>query len=187
MHSDRHGRNTYCALCFGKITNKNRSKEHLFPNAIGGRLKIPDFICNNCNKISGSKWDKSLTDQLNIFSVFFGISRERGSPPPETVETTTGEKLLLHSKGGFSPTKPTLSENKTEQGTQIQIKARTQHEARNMLLGLKRKYPNIDPEELLKTAQKKFPLCKEYDPLSDPTWRRGFFSINNKNGSGICS
>lgn len=161
VHSNRHGRNTYCTLCLEKITNKNRSKEHLFPNAIGGRRKIPDFICRSCNKYSGSQWDQSLTDQLNIFSVFFGISRERGSPPPETVETTTGEKLLFHSNGGFSPTKPTYTENKTEQGTQIQIKARTHREARDMLSGLKRKYPNIEPEELLKTAKKNFHYVKD--------------------------
>ena len=161
MHSDRNGRNIYCALCLKKITNKNRSKEHLFPNAIGGRRKIPDFICGNCNKGFGSQWDKSLTSQLNIFSVFFGISRERGSPPPEIVETTTGEKLLFHSEGCFSPVSPTCTENKTEQGIQIQIKARTQREARNMLSGLKRKYPTIDPEELLKTAQSKFPYVSD--------------------------
>ena len=72
-----------CALCDMEITEKNDTKEHLIPNAIGGRKKIKGFICNSCNKASGDNWDSELAKQLNPFSLFFGITRERGEAPSQ--------------------------------------------------------------------------------------------------------
>ncbi|GAL13836.1 hypothetical protein JCM19233_4843 [Vibrio astriarenae] len=72
-----------CALCDVEITEKNDTKEHLIPNAIGGRKKVKGFICENCNNASGDDWESELAKQLNPLSLFFGISRERGEAPPQ--------------------------------------------------------------------------------------------------------
>ena len=60
-----------CALCDIIITNENDTKEHIVPNAIGGRKKIKGFICRACNSTSGDSWDKELAKQLNPLSLFF--------------------------------------------------------------------------------------------------------------------
>lgn len=74
--------NRTCALCNTALTKANSSKEHLILNAIGGRRKISGFLCANCNSSTGEDWDAALAEQLNPFSVFLGIQRERGTPPP---------------------------------------------------------------------------------------------------------
>lgn len=40
--------NNLCALCDTEITIDNDTREHVIPNAIGGRKKISGFICENC-------------------------------------------------------------------------------------------------------------------------------------------
>jgi hypothetical protein len=139
-----------CALCGSPITDENDSKEHLIPNAIGGRKKITGFICNGCNNKSGEDWDSDLASQLNSLSVFFGISRERGTPPSHAVETTRGEQIQLYSDGSMGLVKP-----KCELGKKINIEARSIKEAKKILSGLKRKYPQIDIDKTMTYAQSK--------------------------------
>ena len=52
----------YCALCGVLITEENNSKEHIIPNAIGGKKKISNFICEECNNRSGNEWESDLTE-----------------------------------------------------------------------------------------------------------------------------
>ena len=53
-----------CALCQTPLTKANRTKEHIIPNAIGGRKKVRNFICKRCNDETGEKWNSALTRQL---------------------------------------------------------------------------------------------------------------------------
>jgi hypothetical protein len=123
-----------CALCERLITSENNSKEHLIPNAIGGRKKVSGFICQKCNSEKGKDWDADLALQLNSLSVFFGISRERGEAPPQTVETTKGEKLQLNVDGSMGLAKPKYEVIPHEGGIDISIKARSIEEAKKCLL-----------------------------------------------------
>ena len=38
-----------CYICENEITKENKYKEHIIPNAIGGKLKSGDLICSNCS------------------------------------------------------------------------------------------------------------------------------------------
>ena len=38
-----------CAFCEKSLSGKNRTKEHIIPNALGGRKKTVEFICNTCS------------------------------------------------------------------------------------------------------------------------------------------
>jgi hypothetical protein len=140
----RSSRQSRCVLCDCPIDDGSDSDEHVIPNSIGGRLKVRGFICIYCNSKTGETWDKALSDELNFFCLFFGIVRERGKPRPEAIETTAGEKLLMQPGGGFKMQKPIFQEVPTEIGKQIQMKARTMSEARRMLEGVARKYPQVD-------------------------------------------
>ncbi|MBC7473097.1 MAG: hypothetical protein H7263_02305 [Candidatus Sericytochromatia bacterium] len=35
-------------MCGTELTNDNKTKEHIIPNFIGGKLKYSDLICRNC-------------------------------------------------------------------------------------------------------------------------------------------
>jgi stalled ribosome alternative rescue factor ArfA len=140
---------TNCILCDCPITDANDSREHVFQNAIGGRLTTRGFLCRACNSSTGDAWDAELARQFNLLSLTFGISRQRGELPAQRINTTAGEQLKLLPEGGFALDKPSYSETDTAAGRQIAISARDMNEARKMLEGAKRKYPQIDVEKLL--------------------------------------
>lgn len=152
-----------CALCDKEITEENDTKEHIIPNAIGGRRKVKEFICESCNNTSGNDWESALAKQLNPLSLFFGISRERGEAPSQLFETTGGDKLKLNLHGSMDIEKPLYSETPLESvaGVQIQIKARSMSEAKRMLQGVKRKYPQVDLNELLNNAEPELSYCSD--------------------------
>lgn len=152
-----------CALCDVVITDDNDTKEHLIPNAIGGRKKIKGFICDTCNNSSGDNWESELAKQLNPLSLFFGISRERGDAPSQLFETTAGDKLKLNVDGSMDIEKPVYSEKPLESGAgvQIQIRARSIPEAQRMLKGVKRKYPQVDLNEFLDNAKSQSSYCPD--------------------------
>lgn len=142
-----------CVVCDCPIDEGNDSDEHVIPNSVGGRLKVRGFICVRCNSRSGETWDRTLSDQLNFFCLFFGIVRERGEPRAEAIETTAGEKLMMQPGGGLKMQQPVFREVPAEVGKQIQMKARSMREARRMLEGVARKYPQVDvAAELSKAA-----------------------------------
>lgn len=58
--------------------------------------------------------------------------------------------------GGFQLAKPRHSEHQTDEGIKIAITARTSREARVMLEGLKRKYPSVDIDAALNTAEESY-------------------------------
>lgn len=152
-----------CALCDIEITEKNDSKEHLIPNAIGGRKKVKGFICKRCNNESGDGWEAELAKAFNPLSLFFGVSRERGKTPSQLFETTAGDRLKLNADGSMDIEKPSYAENplKSGDGVQIQIRARSKPEAKKMLKGVSEKYPQVDITELLSKAKSESSYCSD--------------------------
>ncbi|MDI9235010.1 HNH endonuclease [Limnohabitans lacus] len=144
-----------CALCDCLLSGKNRTKEHIIPNAIGGRKKTTEFICNSCNNKLGENWDSELAKQLNWFSLALGISRERGEPPKQIVQTVEGEKYWLLNDGSFTPEKSSYSEENLGGAVKISMTAKTIEEARQRLKGVSRKYPKLDVEKALNELEVK--------------------------------
>ena len=139
-----------CALCDMEIT---RYKEHVIPNAIGGRKKVKGFICKSCNSKSGAEWDSDLANKLHPFSLYFRIQREKGEVPAQSFNTTGGEEYILHADGSKSLLKPVYSEQKYENGVKISIKARSDKERKKMLKGVIRKYSQIYPDHHIENAK----------------------------------
>lgn len=136
-----------CALCDHTLTAKNKTKEHIIPNAIGGRKKTTGFICNDCNNKLGENWDSELARQLNWFSLAVGISRERGEPPKQIVQTIEGDRYWLLNDGSFTPEKSSYSEEDIGGKIKIDLTAKTIEEAKQRIKGIARKYPKFDVEK----------------------------------------
>jgi hypothetical protein len=143
-----------CVVCGEPITPENDSREHAISNSVGGWLKVRDFIHEDCNNGAGRSWDAALAKQMHALCLIFGIVRERGETPPLEIVTTAGEKLTIQSDGSLRSTDPKFSKTETEQGTAISFAARDEKEARTMLIGLKKKHPNLDVDELLAKADR---------------------------------
>lgn len=152
-----------CALCEIVITQDNDTKEHIIPNAIGGKKRVNGFICKKCNMVSGDKWESELAKQLNPLSLLFSIKRDRGVVPSQRFETKTGEKLILNVDGTLVQAKPVYTEKylDNEDKININIQARDEKEAKNMLKGVKKKYPKFDIETALSRIQTNFKYCSD--------------------------
>lgn len=144
--------NKKCVLCDVAITDLNDTKEHIIPNAIGGRKKVKSFICNSCNNKSGNDWDYELAKQLNPLCLFFNIKRERGKPPSQDFETTGDEKLTLNYDGSLDAIKRKYIEKNLGSKVHIQLHAKNNKELKQRLKGIKRKYPQINLNEVLENV-----------------------------------
>ena len=154
---------TKCALCGKALTNSNFSKEHIIPNAIGGRKTVSRFICVNCNSSTGTEWDNELVNQLKPLCTLLNIKRGRGKNQPLPVETVNGRKLVLDPNGSMTPPKPSIEKHDLGEKTKIKIQARSKSELQKILENLKKKHPQIDVAALLAKAND----IREYsgDPL----------------------
>lgn len=141
-----------CALCSNILSSANQSKEHIIPNAIGGRKKTGGFVCIDCNNRCGQTWDAELAKQLNWFCLAVGVRRERGSVPKQIVQTVGGDRYWLLSDGSLHPESSHSTELLGDQVT-IKMTAKTLEEARQRLKGVVRKYPKFDVAKALEEAE----------------------------------
>ena len=126
-----------CYMCNEELTAENATEEHIFLNAIGGRLKSTKLICKTCNSKFGSGSDSELSNQLNFLANILMIKRERGNPPPVLMEReSTGQRYFVDHQGKPEIEKPVFEQTTTGPNTQIRIQARTVEDARKMLTGL---------------------------------------------------
>lgn len=146
---------SYCALCENQITKPNASNDHIILNSFGGRRKVKNFTCKNCDNRCGHRWDAALAKQLNPLNLLLKIARERKGVPSQVFETTKGEKITFHSDGHMTLSKPDVQEKQVGDLVELEINARSSKEAREIATGFKRKYPNLDIEELMRKAEVK--------------------------------
>lgn len=151
-----------CALCEIVITQDNDTKEHIIPNAIGGKKKVKGFICGNCNNRSGNTWDSTLAAQLSPFSLLFDIKRERGEVKPNTFTTTKGEKITLRANGTMTLGSQSFKQTPIEGGgTQFSGKAQTMSQAKDMLKSMKKKHPDLDIDSISGSLKENSIYCED--------------------------
>lgn len=147
-----------CYLCRVPLTAENDSGEHIIPNSIGGIREVRGFICRKCNGEASETWDNDLAKQLNKLALFFRVVRDRGENRAEVIETSAGEKLI-YDKKELRFFAPEIIKEVREDGVHFQISANDMKQARQIVSGLKRKYPTLDVEKTLAgaTASPKYP------------------------------
>lgn len=156
------GDNTYqCLLCEEIISSETDSREHLIPNAIGGRKKVSGFLCRSCNSKTGEEWDVKLAYQMNPLSLFFRINRERGNSPSQKFSTVSGAEWILNSDGTLDLPKPLYEKREKKKSVEIRISARSMSEAKKMLEGVARKYPKFDVDEQIERAKSRLRYVQE--------------------------
>jgi HNH endonuclease len=148
-----------CLVCDSEITDANDTEEHLVPRAIGGRRTVRRFICKGCNDSSGATWEAEIARQLQSLSLLFATNRQKGKTPSLKVITSKDEALTI-SDEGLSLSAPKII--RAPDGTAVQIVARNEAEARDILQGLKRKHASIDVEAELAKGQLKEDYAKGF-------------------------
>lgn len=164
MSSARH-----CGICGELLTDRNDSREHVIPNALGGRRVVRGFLCGPCNNQTGDEWDAPLVRKLQPFCILLGVRRTRGSVRPMQFDmakfsltdqhsrTNSAlaamfaeeniEKVVMYPDGRMTPVRPTHSEEKVGSTRRIRLICRSREEAHKRLRDLRRKYPQIDDDD----------------------------------------
>ena len=150
-----------CAFCGATLTSRNTSREHVFPNAIGGRKTVDNFICSGCNSKTGSEWDATLVEQLRPLCTMLNVNRSRGRNRRFVVETISDRKLAVKPDGSMTIAEPVFKERQLDSKSEIRIHARTMREFSIMVSGLKKKYPQIDVDQIIERAERKRDYSRE--------------------------
>ena len=156
-----------CALCQTLLTGDNNTREHVIPNALGGRKKVRNFICKRCNDKTGEKWDSEIAAQLQPLCTMLNIVRQRGDNRSLSVETVSGRKLTWNPDGSLTISRPHF-DTRTDNGkTHVAIQARSMGELEGMLVGMARKKISaLNVNEVMTRAS----LTQDYphDPIHIP-------------------
>ena len=155
-----------CALCRTPLTKSNKTKEHVIPNALGGRKKVINFICKSCNSNTGAKWDAELIGQLRPFCTMLDISRAQGHNQPFYVQTASGRKLLWNPDGSLTIRGRKFEKRSVGDKTHVTMHARSMPELRSMLSDFVQTRPDLDVDHLLSQAS----ASQEYlqEPIQIP-------------------
>ena len=150
-----------CALCGTSLTDENKSREHVIPNALGSRKTVRNFICAKCNSRTGADWDNELVRQLRPLCTMLNVNRAHGRNRHFVVETLSDRKLVVNPDGSMTIAKPVFETRERGGRTEVKMQARTMGEMRGMVSGLEKKFPHIDVEEVMRRAQAKQEYSRE--------------------------
>ena len=150
-----------CAFCGATLTRRNTRREHVFPNAIGGRKTVNNFICFDCNSMTGADWDATLVEQLRPLCTMLNVNRSRGRNRQFVVETISDRKLAVNPDGSMTIAAPLFEKRRLDSKSEVKIHARTMREFRRMVSGLKKKHPQINVDEIMKRASLKREYSRE--------------------------
>ena len=151
-----------CAFCGDVLTTSNASKEHVLPNAIGGHKTVQDFICGQCNSLVGRTWDAELAKQLQPLCTLLDIKRSRGTNRNLRAKTIRGVELEIRPDGSKGMAKPEITKRTVADRTEVNIRARSMQDLRQIVSGMAAKNTNIDLEATLAKATSK------HEYISDP-------------------
>lgn len=154
-----------CYLCDQPLNAANKSIEHVIPNAIGGRIKSGDLLCNGCNSLLGEKFDAILCNQFITIANLLDVSREKGQTPKIRNLQSNNEQYNLHRGRHIELSNPVVTVSQEE--NQVHVVARNEKELQTILKGLKKKYPNLDltnlEEKITRTRERlKEPLTGNF-------------------------
>ncbi len=153
-----------CLICNTDLVAANESDEHIIQNALGGTLRSKKLICKDCNSNFGADCDAQLAEDLKVFANLLNIKRDRGQV--QSLQTTTPSRAYtIHPGGKPVIVKPSINIEEKNGLTQLRIEARDRKQAREILEGLKRKYPDINVEKILNQIEYKREYVKDFIKL----------------------
>lgn len=120
-----------CILCKGPAGGENRTREHIFPEALGGRRTVTGFICRTCNNQTGSTWDATLVKGLEDVARLLNISRTKGPVRPKTINTSQGLPLKVSPRNRIELAHPHLARIAGSDGKEyVRVMARHEDDLR---------------------------------------------------------
>ena len=141
-----------CAFCESELSPHNNHKEHVIPNALGGRKRIRGFICSDCNHKYGAEWDSELARQFSTVCLYLLIKRDRKSVRSQTFLHVTGDEIIVHPDGYITYARPKHTQTRNPLDNKVKricISGLHKGNVQTHIRSLSQKYPGlkIDVEE----------------------------------------
>ena len=139
-----------CYLCHKDLDKENSSKEHIIPNALGGKLTAR-ILCHDSNNKMGRNYDAQLAKDLEYYYYKVNHSRSYGKVQAIDVKLN-GHPAKALPEGGF---RTICSVEKLDSG-HIRLRAygdNVEEAINEVLLNLKRKN-KINQNQYQKLQQK---------------------------------
>lgn len=149
-----------CYRCSTPLEGDKISDEHLFTQALGGRLHSEELLCRPCNSAWGEHPDGDLFKAMQSLAVRLNVRRAkgRGDHPKVPGIASDGTKIKMDSHGKPEPHDFEFKQHDLSGGAkQISMVARNEAEALRNLKKLQAKYPQLDIEQILKDAKSSQP------------------------------
>jgi hypothetical protein len=118
-------------------------REHVLPAQLGGKLKSTKLVQKSTNNTIGSKLESAITENLRMFLNALGMTSRRGKTVGYDLTSPDSEFTLT---SGFKPAPRQIgmTESFVDGKRLLTITARTTEEARQLIEGAKRRYPDLD-------------------------------------------
>ncbi|WP_368206392.1 HNH endonuclease [Aeromonas sp. s5] len=147
-----------CYVCSAELDGKNKTEEHIILNSCGGKLKSSSLICKTCNSLLGERYDATLASQLNFYSNMFNVRRDNGRVPNiYGIQKTSGHEFSI-TPGGFPSFRFPIIKDEVDienSNIEIQVNASSMKQLKQVIAGLHRRYPQLDVNEAISSAQSK--------------------------------
>lgn len=126
--------------CFSCLQPSLLTREHLIPQALGGRLKR-NLYCASCNNEFGNSIDAELVKTFGRWATMLQLSRDRGSNRSFVVkEVGTGLALLFDGEK-LSRKDPIVRVTKDKgKSVEVDVTARSAKELEEIMKSLRSKY-----------------------------------------------
>lgn len=162
-----------CILNDVELTQENDSKAHIIPSALGGRLKPMGILCKDANTELGDKFDNALIQAYHPFMVLVDGTRDRsGDLAPIIGKDKDGRPYKITPDEVKPNSHEFIEEPLSGSNKRYVIKGRTMKEVRTLLGRVKKEHPQIDIDQILKSAAvESFPvpsleLSMQFGPIS---------------------
>ncbi|NEJ74532.1 hypothetical protein GR197_29075 [Rhizobium phaseoli] len=142
-----------CRGCGTTLTAQNDSAAHVFPNALGGRLKPKGIICRSCNTALDRAADNALVKAFGDWPTLLNLPRDEGEHPPKLVETRDGRRVRIEADGKITSAQVTYDVAEIEDGHQVIIAAGNMKTFRELLKRTKKQFSQLDIDAAEQAAQ----------------------------------
>ena len=158
-----------CYICKEKLDEINKSKEHIIPNSIGGKLKSNNLLCKTCNSQFGDSLDNILTKQFKVICNFLNIKRNRGKNQDIVAFNEEGAEFDYPADPNQSGRlrKPHISVKKEDDGKiKFSVFIQNKEQIYSIIKKIENDYPNHKIENKEKVVKQAMESCEYNMPGS---------------------
>jgi len=159
-----------CIFCNKPLINENKTVEHIIPACIGGKLKSNEIICRKCNSNFGTKLDDEIFKRYKIID--YCLKLKGKGKVPKVNALYKGEEFVFTYNGPKRKHPKVVS----RVGNAVTLSFPSEKAARKYYRKKKKKNPNLDVDEVIKSAKRTKetliePFYIKSEEINEEFWR----------------